>query len=282
MKSLIEILTLSTEYLLKRGIENPRKQAEEILCDVLAIDRLKLYMDFDRPLHDEELNVCRKKLSRRAKGEPLQYIRGEVDFYHCSFLVNPAVLIPRNETEILVEKVVRHLEKCDLRAKSLWDVCCGSGCIGISLKKKFPELQVTLSDFSKDSLDLAAKNAERNQVEVEFLLGDFLKPFANRKTDFLICNPPYIAQSEYEKLEREVKDFEPRHALVAGVKGTEYYERLSEELPPYLYPSAKVWLEIGFDQGNCVQQLFNQPLWKAQRLEKDWAGHDRFFSFERG
>lgn len=276
MKTLQEILQASTEFLHKKGIKNARRQAEDMLCDLFSLDRLKLYMNFERPLTVEELAACRERLSRRAKGEPLAYIHGEVEFYHCKLKITPEVLIPRQETEILVDKIVQALSHEDLKNKRLWDICCGSGCIGIALKKRFPELQITLSDISPEALKVARENAEKNGVEVRFLQGDLLTPFKNEKADFIVCNPPYVSAKEYPNLDKEVLDFEPRLALVGGEQGTEFYERLAKELPAHLNPHAKVWFEIGYQQGDEILRLFGHQ----GKLEKDWSNQDRFFFLE--
>ena len=280
MKTLLEILTLSTDYLQQRGIQNPRRQAEELISDALGMQRLKLYLEFDRPVSEPELELCRLRLARRAKGEPLQYIKGDMEFYGCSLFLNKDVLIPRQETEILVDMIANQLEKEELQGKCLWDICCGSGCIGIALKKKFPQLKVVLSDISKEALQVARKNAETNQVEVEFLQGDLLKPFAGCKTNYLVCNPPYIAEHEFPGLEVEVRSFEPREALVSGPTGLEIYARLAVELKEFLTSQAKAWFEIGSTQGPDIYEMFHKAGWGICRVEKDWAGHDRFFFLE--
>jgi release factor glutamine methyltransferase len=280
MRTLLEILTLSTNYLQQRGIQNPRRQAEELISDALGMPRLKIYLEFDRPLSDLELDTCRQRLARRAKGEPLQYIAGEMDFYGCKITVTPKVLIPRQETEILVDRIAKQLEKEELEGKCLWDICCGSGCMGIALKKKFPQLQVTLADISKEALDIAKKNAEINQVEVEILQGDLLQPFIGRRVNFLVCNPPYIAEHEFNGLDVEVRDFEPRQALISGPTGLEFYDRLASGLRDFLIPSSKVWLEIGSGQGLSIYEIFQKKGWSHGKVEKDWAGHDRFFFLE--
>lgn len=281
MQSIAEILLLSSEYLQKKGIAHSRRQAEELLCDALALNRLDLYLNFERPLTPEELTKCRSYLDRRAKREPLAYIRGSIHFYHCDLIISPAVLIPRQETEILVDKVVKVLEGEKRAGQVLWDVCCGSGCIGIALKKRFPDLQVVLSDISDRALEIAEKNARLNGVEVELLKGDLLAPFKGRKADYLVCNPPYIAEGEYQMLEKDVRDYEPELALLAGKKGTEFYERLAKELPEYIQAGAKVWFEIGYQQGELVKSLFKDQGWKQTHVENDWAGHPRFFFLER-
>lgn len=280
MKTLLEILTLSTDYLKKHGIQNPRRQAEDLISDALKMQRLNLYLEFDRPLDEFELALCREWLGRRSKGEPLQYIKGEMDFYGCKISLNKDVLIPRQETEILVDKIVNELKKENLAGKTLWDVCCGSGCIGIALKKRFPELKVVLSDISKKALLIAQKNARENQVDVEFVEGDLLQPFEDRQTNYLVCNPPYIAESEFSGLEVEVRDFEPKGALISGPTGLEFYSRLAEGLKKNLVRAGKAWFEIGSMQGKAICELFQTKGWPVCKVEKDWAEKDRFFFLE--
>lgn len=280
MKTVLEVLTLSAEFLRQRSISNPRRQAEELLSEVLGIPRVQLYMEFDQPLSELEIEKCRTFLMRRGKKEPLQYIIGKVEFYHCTFVVNQAVLIPRQETEILVDKIVTELSKYDLDGKVLVDVCCGSGCIGIALKKKFPTLKVVLSDVSEEALAIAQQNARINEVDVEILQGDLVEPFIERKTNFLVCNPPYITEDEFRKLEAEVQNYEPRIALVSGKTGLEFYERLAFDLPNVLLSRGKAWFELGRGQGEDVRHLFARAPWTTSRVEQDWAGHDRFFFLE--
>jgi release factor glutamine methyltransferase len=210
----------------------------------------------------------------------LQYIHGQVEFFSCHFKVTRDVLIPRQETEILIDKIYQELSPLSLHGKKLWDLCTGSGCMGIALKKKLPSLEVTLSDLSNGALAIAKENANLNEVVVNFLQGDLLAPFQGKKTDFVVCNPPYISENEFQTLDSEVKNFEPRMALVSGNSGLEFYERLAKELPSFLNRGAKVWLEIGAGQGNALLSLFDKGPWKQFRCEQDWAGHDRFFFLE--
>lgn len=280
MKTILDVIKLSTDYLKEKGIASARRQAEELVGDVLGIGRLQLYTDFDRPLVESELDRCRKSLARRAKGEPNAYIRGEMEFHGCLIKVNPHVLIPRQETEILVDIIFKELMNHELENKILWDLCCGSGCIGIALKKKFPQLHVVLADISENALEVAKENALLNDASVEFLQGDLFQPLKGRKANYLVCNPPYVSEAEYGSLDISVKNFEPRTALVAGREGLEFYERFASELKDYLYPSAKSWFEIGYRQGVAVASLFQGKPWKQRRIDKDWAGHDRFFFLE--
>ena len=280
MKSLLDIVNLSTEFLTQKKIAHPRRQAEEIIADALGITRLQIYTDFERPLHPDELSICRERISRRAKGEPSQYIKGDVEFYNTTLHVNSHVLIPRQETEILVDKIANVLKNEDLEGKVLWDICTGSACIAIALKKKFPKLHVIASDLSLDALEVAKQNAENNQVEITFKAGNLLEPFKGEKCHYFVSNPPYITETDWQGLDTEVRNFEPKMALVGGNDGLAFYKAFAEFLPDHLYPSSKVWFEIGTAQGEDVKKIFSTAKWKNGVLEKDWAGHDRFFFLE--
>lgn len=268
MKTIGEILKLSGEFLAEKKIPQPRRTAEELIGHVLQLKKMELYLQFDKPIIDQELNVIRELLKRAVKGEPIAYILGEVAFFHCRIRVDERVLIPRPETEILVEKMAG-----EIKQGVLWDLCAGSGCIGIALKKACPALQVTLSDLSPKALALARDNAKMNAVDVRLLEGDLFDPFLGEKADIIVCNPPYISEAEYRTLDPSVKDFEPKMALVAGETGLEFYERLQKELPKYLNPNGKVFFEIGATQGGSLQKLFPQG-----KIYKDWSNLDRFFS----
>jgi release factor glutamine methyltransferase len=280
MKLVREGLADITQTFKLHGIPDAKRQAEELLCDLLKCSHSDLYQSQNGLLSDQQWSIAQRWMQRRLQGEPLAYLSGKVQFYGCSLEVNSAVLIPRPETEILVDKVVTSLKRQEVQGKILWDICCGSGCIGIALKKVFPTLSVYLSDASEDAIALAARNAVANGVEVVCLKGDLLAPFQGSKAHYVVCNPPYISEEEYAILSKEVRDYEPRLALVGGEKGWEFYERLAQDLPAYLYPHAQVWLEIGYQQGEIVKRLFQGPSWKKQHLENDWAGHHRFFFLE--
>jgi len=280
MKPLGEVLTLSVRYLKDKGISSPRLVAETLLCHVLHKKRIDLYTDFEYPLEESELELFRTLLKRASLSEPPEYITGSVEFYHCTLTLSPDVLIPRQETEILTDMIAKKLAKENLSSKVLWDLCTGSGCIGISLKKKLPDLRVSVSDASEKALKIARLNGDRNGVALEYVLGDLLKPFAGQKANYVVCNPPYITQKEYGELDPSVKNYEPVSALVGGETGLEFYERLANELPGYLSSGAKVFLEIGAGRGEGVGKLFSSPFWKKKELLYDYAGHDRFFFLE--
>jgi release factor glutamine methyltransferase len=272
MKTLSEVLKLSTEFLQKKGVDRARFQVEELLSHVLKLPRIELYMQFDRPLIEQELTELRQAIKRRAEGEPWQYIAGEVEFLGCRIQVNKNVLIPRQETEILADRILNELPKAPVE---IWDVCTGSGCIGIALKKKRPDCKVILSDISPEALAVAKENAERNGVEVEFLLGDLLKPFQG-KADIIVSNPPYITEKDYAELDRQVRDWEPKMALEAGPDGLKFYEQFARDLPRFLKPNGKVYFEIGAGMGEQLKNLFDPSVWKSVQIAQDWSSHDRF------
>ncbi len=301
MKSIGEVLTLGAQFLKERGIDQPRRVVEELLAFCLQCKRLDLYLQFDRPLEEEELECLRNLTKRSAKGEPLSYILGEVEFFGAQLSLSPAVLIPRPETEILVSLIADWFcsDKSSLEPKVnvpspripricsandpmiILDLCCGSGAVGISLKKKFPESMIILSDLSKDALGIAAQNAKKNHVEVTFLEGDLLSPFAGQKADLIVCNPPYISTRAYTQLDASVRDFEPKLALIGGEDGLSFYRRLAIEAPEFFQEGGWLCLELGHDQGDAVSKIFSCPPWKNALLKQDWAGKDRFFFVER-
>jgi release factor glutamine methyltransferase len=275
MKMVSEILPLSTQFLQDRNIPNARRTVEELLAALFQCKRIQIYMQFDRPIVESELVILRDWLKRIAKNEPLEYITGEVEFFGCVFKTDSRALIPRPETELLVEMIAKKIQN----QKILWDICTGTGCIGISLKKRFPELQVSLADLSVDALKLAQENALKNEADVAFCRGDLFEPFAGRKADLIVCNPPYVSVKEYLNLDPSVRDFEPQMALVGGETGFEFYERLARQAPQFLNPNGQLILEIGEGQGKKLFEIFSLPIWKSQ-LVQDFASKDRFFFLE--
>lgn len=272
MKTVSDILKISTEFLAQRSIPQARRQVEELLSHLLQVPRIELYMQFDRPLVETELDKLRAYLKLRAQRMPWQYIIGKVQFLGCAIEVSQDVLIPRPETEILADMILKELPPTPV---TIWDICCGSGCIGIALKKKRPDCSVILSDISPKAVEVAERNALLNDTSVTIRQGDLCHPFHGEKADIVVCNPPYISESDYSTLDPEVLNFEPKLALVAGSQGASFYERLARELPPLLNPGATVYLEIGASMGAQLKNLFTSAGWSVDLLQ-DWAGHDRF------
>ncbi len=274
MNTLGEILKLSTAYLEQRSILKPRLSAERLLAHSLKMKRLDLYVQFDRPLEEEELKTYRQLLKQRGQGVPVEYLTRQVDFYGCSLEITPDVLIPRPETEILLDKVCGMIQG---EPVNVLDLCTGSGCLAIGLKKRLPDLQVFASDFSAEAVQLAEQNAKRNEVLVDFRQGDLLAPFWGMKFRYVLCNPPYLSEAEYEQIDKEVRLFEPKLALVGGKEGDTFFKRLAIELPAYLEEGAHLFFEIGASQGEIVRKIFDLECWRKKSVERDFAGHPRFF-----
>jgi release factor glutamine methyltransferase len=280
MKNLLDVVRLSSEFLRQKGVKNPLREAQDVISQALGMRRMDLYLDYERPLAEAELSILRNKILRRSKGEPCAYIHGEVEFHDCSIKVSSSVLIPRQETGILVDKMMQTMKGLDLTDKVLWDVCTGSGCMGIALKKRFPQLQVILSDLSAQALSMARENARKNEVSVEIVQGDLFQPFKGRSFDFLVCNPPYISEADYAVLDPEVRNYEPVLALVGGATGLEMYARLAKDMRMHAKPGSRVWFEIGDGQGVSLVELFKKEGWDRVHVENDWAGRERFFFLE--
>jgi release factor glutamine methyltransferase len=275
MKTIREVLPLSIEYLKQKGINSARREAQLLLSSIIGISPLELYTQFDKPLIDKEITQFREAIKRRGLGEPWQYIIGSVEFFGCSFQINRSVLIPRQETEILVDKIFKNLPSKPL---VIWDICTGSGCIGISLKKKRADCTIVLSDIEEAALGIAKKNAKTNQVDVDFVLGDLLKPFGGRKADVIICNPPYVSMKEYLLLDPEVRDWEPKEALLGGSTGLEFYQKIAQSLRSHLNPGGMAYFEIGHQMGNQMREIFYD--FNRFELLKDWSSHNRYYKVE--
>ena len=276
MIALIEVLHKSCDFLSAQGIESPRKDVERLIAHVLKIKRLEVYLQHDRPLLENELACIREGLRRLAKHEPIQYIEGEVAFHNALFLVNQNVLIPRPETELLVEMAVAAARQKE--TSSILDMCTGSGCIGISVKKELPQAHVVLADISKAALDIAYKNMIKNKVDVGIVESDLFANLSDRRFDVIVCNPPYISKTEYEALDQSVIRYEPQLALVSGPSGLEVYEKIAAEARKYMHPEARLLLEIGASQGQSVQTLFLSRGYAEAALRTDFSGRERYLT----
>ena len=269
VKRLKEVVCLAIDYVHKKG-GRPRHEVEEWIASTLGMRRLDLYLQFDRPVQKEELDRIREGISRLSQGEPLAYVLGKAPFYGFEFEVSPAVLIPRLETEILIEKVQD-------RSGTLVDVCTGSGCIGLTVKKLFPSLRVILIDICEKALEIAKKNARNLSVDVEIMQGDLLSPFLPRQADCIVCNPPYLTSDEW----KEMDGCEPKIALDAGKSGLEIYERILPQVKEALVPGGAALFEIGATQRESVIGLAKKNEFIAIECIQDLAGHDRVVLFEQ-
>ncbi len=269
------VLGWTAQHFEKKGVDAPRLTAELLLAHTLATTRVRLYVDLDRPLEASELKAYRELIARRAEGEPTQYLTGAKDFYNRRFKVDRRALIPRPETELLVEAVLQAMpEGAPLAAL---DLCTGSGCIAATLAKERPACRVVAVDLSKEACALAKENAAALGVSerVEVRQGDLFAPLAPGETfDVIASNPPYVASGELAGLQREVQR-EPRLALDGGVDGLAVIRRIVAGAMAHLRPGGLLALEIGETQGGAVRALLEGAGFEKARVEKDWERRDR-------
>ena len=247
---LLDILEETSRFFAARGLENARLQAELLLAAVLEIKRLDLYLQFERPLHTEEVDAYRNYVRQRVQRVPVQYILGATAFRELELTVTPAVLIPRPETEVLVDVA---LELLPTGGRAL-DLCCGSGAIALSLKRELAEVAVVATDISQAALAVARANGASCELEIEWLSGDL---FAAVEGDFdlVVSNPPYVKSGDLDRLEPEVRDHEPRLALDGGADGLDCYRRIAHQASDHIRPGGYLLLEVGDGQSAEVEKL---------------------------
>ncbi len=251
--------------------DNARFEAELMVMSVLSITRTELVLNGRREVSEAEKRTLTKILNRRKAGEPLQYILGETEFMSLDFYVEKGVLIPRSDTEMLVETVLGMLNDGD----SVIDICTGSGCIGISLAH-YKEITVDMLDVSDIALKVSQKNALRNNVcdRVNIIKTDILNEYPNKKYNAVVSNPPYIETDVIETLQTEVRDYEPHLALDGGNDGLIFYRRITDIAPRLLKENGILAFEIGYDQGDSVSELLKKDFTDI-RVIKDLNGNDR-------
>ncbi len=269
------VLTWTTQHFERRGVDAPRLTGEILLSHSLAIGRVQLYLDLDRPLNKPELAAYRALITRRLAGEPTQYLTGYRDFYNRRFAVDPRVLIPRPETELLVEAVLRQLPaEGEVRVA---DLCTGSGCVGVSIAAERESATVVATDLSADALAVATANAATHQTaaRVRVLQGDLFAALpSGERFHAVVSNPPYIRTGELATLQAEVQK-EPRTALDGGADGLDFLRRIIAGAPAWLVDGGLLALEIGDEQGAPVLQLLREAGYGDARIEKDLARLDR-------
>ena len=281
-----EVIAEARRLLEQAGIESAAQEALWIVEHVLRLPVHYVLTNRDRVLSRTELTATRGLLERRVGREPLQYILGTQEFCGLEFHVDPAVLIPRPETELLVEYVAQRISA--EREATIVDVCTGSGCIAVALARLRPRARVIATDLSNPSLNVARQNAIRHAVgeRITWLEGDLLEALVGQKlegqVDVIVSNPPYIAEAEWATLQPEVRLFEPRGALVAGHQGTELHERLLQEAGRYLSPAGAVIMEIGAGQAPAMRRIIERMAeYRFHRLIYDEAGLERVVIIER-
>jgi release factor glutamine methyltransferase len=273
------VIAWASEDLKKRGLSSPRLDVELLLGLVLKMTRVQLVIDADRPLAKEELDRYKALHKRRRAGEPVAYLTGVREFYGRPFRVDSRVLVPRPDTEILVETALARTRHLSLSARVL-DLCTGSGCVAISLGRERPTTRVLGVDISPGALALAAENALRlGAVNVGFVLGDLFAPLGGRaRFDLITANPPYIPDEEIPTLQQDVRDFEPKLALAGGPDGLDVVRRIVAEAPAYLEEGGSLALEIAFGQAPMVRDLFEQRGFRSIEIARDLGGVERVVS----
>ena len=276
-------LKLGIEQLEKAGVGSPRLNAEVLLMHAAGCDRTALLSHPERELTPGQSAAYEAWLMERAAGKPAQYITGHQEFWGLEFLVNPSVLIPRPETELLVESALE-FAKAGARKLTIADVGTGSGCIAVALAKELPDARIYALDNSPDALATARRNAERNLgsgglgSRINFLHSDLLKPASGEALptfDLIVSNPPYVSERDFPYVMVEVRKYEPPSAVFAGESGIEVYERLIPQAVSALRPGGRIILELGYDVRERVRSLLLPTHWTDIDWRKDLAGHIR-------
>jgi release factor glutamine methyltransferase len=271
--TLLEVLRSSASYLSKRNIENPRLNAEHLLAHVLGRKRLELYLDFERNLAESELGPLRDLVRRRGQGEPLQHLLGTVEFCGHTFLCDKRALVPRPETEELVELLKSEISNSK---SQILDIGTGCGVIALSLAQKFSEAEIHASDVSEDALALARENAERLGLidRIHFIKTNLLDNL-DGTFDLIVANLPYISAADRNSLSREVLH-DPAVALFGGERGDELVRELVEQAASHLRPSGLLALEIGIGQSEPLGEFLAQKNYHDIQSKTDYSGTPRF------
>lgn len=277
-----EVLTKTKNHFQKLGIESFRLDAETLISSALGWKRLDLYLKPEYPMNENEVSICREFVRRRSKGEPVAYILGEKEFYSIPIKVNPSVLIPRPETEHIVDEVKDSFQNKEQELKIL-DLGSGSGCISIALASVFPNAQVYGVELSSEACSLARENAETNLVadRVQFVNKDVLDVTENDFTmlfDVVVSNPPYIDIADQNTAD-DVRKFEPDSALFAKDNGLYCYKNWIKKLPSLTKSDSLTVWEIGFQQAAEVKEIFlSSNIFKDINVKQDYSGHDRILT----
>jgi release factor glutamine methyltransferase len=295
------LLEWTQKFFEKKGIPQARLEAEILLAHALGVERIGLYLAYEQAVDEEPRTRFRDLVRRRAEREPSRYIIGTCEFMSLALKVGPGCLIPRPETELLVEEVIRRTGRkrglgpparseggagggASVRAI---DLCTGCGCVAVSLAVHVPEARVVATDLSATALAVARANAEAHGVAdrvtlLEGNLYDALDAADEKPADYLLANPPYVAEGEWETLEPEIRNHEPREALVAGPTGLEVIERILKGAPAYLAVGGTLLVEIGASQGEAAMEKASAVRGlEAIEVQKDYAGHDRMLTARR-
>lgn len=285
---LLDAIKSASAYLEKSGIADPLADAELLALHAAGIDRLRAYLD--NPEIDQKLlSRINRFIKRRAHGEPLQYIIGHVDFLGLEIRVGKGVLIPRPETEMLVEEAIKAVKSKALSVKSsetpspfFLDLCTGSGCIALALAKAFPAAQIYATDVSAKAMQYAKGNADSNGIKnITFLKGSLFSPLERHmRFDLIAANPPYIRTNDIAGLQREIRKWEPERALDGGEDGLDFYRKILSRAAGHLKENGWILLELGFGQAEAVAEIARNSGFKNISVKKDFAGIERILKAE--
>lgn len=284
-----KLLEWTSGFFSRKEVDSPRLSAELLLAHVLAVPRIKLYTDYERPLGEKELATFRDLVKRAGEQEPIAYLTGKSYFFNLELAVGPGVLIPRPDTETLVENVLQLIRNTPgMDSPRVLDLCTGSGCIACAIASRVKTASVTAIDLSETAVAIAQKNAEQLKVadRVVVLQGDLYTPLTDtvdaQPFHLIVSNPPYIPSGQIESLDRNVRDYEPHLALDGGPDGLVIHRRILEQAAYRLLPGGHIFMEIAFDQGHCAMELMSaQPDLQNARLLKDYGGKDRVVTATR-
>jgi len=276
-----KLLNWVTEYFKNKGVDSPRLSAELVLSHVLGLKRIELYTQFNKIVEQDKLTELRGLVKRTAEHVPIAYLTGKKEFYSLEFEITKDCLIPRPETEMLVERAIEFLRTRNDQ-QFICDLCTGCGCVAIAIARNFANCRVVATDISDVALEIAERNVTRHGLggRLKLLKGDLFEPIipglGPAKFDLIVCNPPYVSEPEFEKLAKNVRDFEPKLALAAGPDGLDIIKRIIAESPQFLKPAAALMLEIGNTQGPAVLNLLeNTGRFETITIEKDYNKLDR-------
>jgi len=269
--SIDHLIAQGAQLLQQAGVDTPRLDAELLLADLLGVGRAYLYAHPEEEVDASILQEWQKRLERRMRREPLAYILGKAEFYGLEFTVTPDVLVPRSETEVLVEAVLAR------QPATVADIGTGSGCIAIAVAANLPQVQVWATDISEAALRVARENAERHGVanRIRFLQGDLLQPLAGLRFGVIASNPPYVAESERLSLQPEVREWEPPHALFTGEDPLQFHRHLAAEAHFHLHEGGWLMMEVGLGQAEAVATLLEEAGYRQVRILNDLTGIGR-------
>lgn len=293
---LLDLVKRSTETLEAAGLEDALPDAEMIVFHVVGMDRLDAYVN-NPEIKSSDAARVRRLIRRRINGEPVQYIVGHIEFLGLTIKVGRGVLIPRPETELLVQEVITVVKSEELGVRSnnntasvapfasrltphsslsFLDLCTGSGCIALALAREFPDAEVFGTDVSREALVYAKKNARANDVKnLTFLHGSLFEPVRGKKFKIITANPPYIRREELDTLQREIRDWEPVAALDGGQDGLDFYRKILSLANNHLKPGGFIFFELGYDQAEAVQKLAREQGFEDIAIIKDYSGIGR-------